>query len=137
MPERVEKPWGWELWWAWTPDFAGKTLFVRKGSRFSLQYHVEKEEVIYCHEGLARVTVGTIGKGSGDGTRTFDMGPGQAIHVVPGMLHRVEAIEDTLLFESSLPFLWDVVRVSDDFGREGTREAEAPPGAGDGSGRRG
>ncbi len=120
--EKVEKPWGWELWWGWTDDFAGKTLFLRKGKRFSLQYHVVKEEVIYVHQGRARLETAA----RGEELREIVMEPGQAVHVEPGRLHRIEALEDCLLFESSLPFLWDVVRIADDFGREGTREAEAP-----------
>jgi mannose-1-phosphate guanylyltransferase len=121
-PQRVEKPWGWELWWGWTEDFAGKTLFLRKGKRLSLQYHVVKEEVIYLHEGRARLQTAP----RGEPLETFEMGPGDAVRVEAGRLHRLEAIEDCLLFESSLPFLWDVVRVADDFGREGTRQAEVP-----------
>ncbi len=119
-PKKVHKPWGWELWWGWSDDFAGKTLFLKQGKRFSLQYHVVKEEVIYLHEGLAKVQTAPRG-----GVLTeIVMEPGDAIHVEPGRLHRIEALEDCLLFESSTPFLWDVVRLADDFGREATREAE-------------
>lgn len=121
-PHRVNKPWGWELWWGWTKDFAGKTLFLEKGKRLSLQYHVVKEEVIYLHQGRAILETAP----RGEPLTRVTLEPGQALHVEPGRLHRLEAIEDCLLFESSLPFLWDVVRVADDFGREGTRAAEAP-----------
>lgn len=120
--EKVEKPWGWELWWGWSDDFAGKSLFVRKGERLSLQYHVVKEEVIYLHQG--RAVMETAPRG-GEMTR-IEMSAGDAVHVEPGRLHRLEALEDCLFIESSTPFLWDVVRVSDDYGREGTRSAEAP-----------
>lgn len=119
-PKKIEKPWGYELWWGWTEDFAGKTLFLRKGKRFSLQYHVVKEEVIFVHEG--QVSIETAKRGAPLERRT--MKAGDAILVEPGRLHRIEAIEDSLLFESSLPFLWDVIRVADDFGREGTSQAE-------------
>ncbi len=118
-PRKVIKPWGWELWWAWTDDFAGKTLFLQEGKRFSLQYHVVKEEVIYLHQGA--VVLETAPRGAE--LQTVTMKPGDAIHVEPGRMHRITASEDSLLFEASLPFLWDVVRVADDFGREGTREA--------------
>lgn len=125
-PEKVNKPWGWELWWGWTDDFAGKTLFLQQGKRFSLQYHVVKEEVIYVHQG--RVKLETAPRG--EPLQTLELKPGDAIHVEPGRLHRIEALEDSLLFESSLPFLWDVVRLADDFGREGTRAAEVGGAAG-------
>ncbi|MCC6156864.1 MAG: hypothetical protein IT350_02350 [Deltaproteobacteria bacterium] len=117
---RVEKPWGYELWWGVSDDFAGKSLFVRAGSRLSLQYHVLKEEVLYLHAGHARVLTAPRG---GD-LETIEMNAGDALHVEPGRLHRLEAIEDCLVIESSTSFLWDVVRVADDYGREGTRAAE-------------
>ena len=48
---RVEKPWGWELWWAHTPAYVAKTLFIRAGEQLSLQYHERKDETIYVQEG--------------------------------------------------------------------------------------
>ncbi len=120
QPVKVEKPWGWELWWAWSDDFAGKTLFIKKGKRFSLQYHVLKEEVLYLHSGKAKVLTGA----RGDEPEEFTMEAGLALEVEPGRIHRIEAVEDCLIFEVSTPFLWDVVRVADDFGREGTRASE-------------
>lgn len=125
-PRRVEKPWGWELWWARTADFAGKTLFLKKDKRFSLQYHVVKEEVIHVQSGKVRLWTAARGE---ETLSESILNPGDSIHIEPGRLHRMQAIEDSILLEVSLPFLWDVVRVSDDFGREGTRTAvvEAEP----------
>ena len=40
----VEKPWGYEKWIAVTDQYALKEIFLKKGSRCSLQYHNEKEE---------------------------------------------------------------------------------------------
>ena len=31
IPRRVEKPWGYELWWARTDRYVGKILHVRRG----------------------------------------------------------------------------------------------------------
>jgi mannose-1-phosphate guanylyltransferase len=119
-PIKIEKPWGWELWWGWSDDFAGKTLFIEKGRRFSLQYHVLKEEVLYLHQGKAKVLTGA----RGGEMEEIIIEAGLALEVEPGRVHRFEAIEDCLIFEASTPFLWDVVRVADDFGREGTRASE-------------
>ena len=49
-----------------------------------------------------------------------DLGPGEARHVATGRIHRYEAVERTELVEVSTPELDDVVRLSDDYGREGT-----------------
>ena len=47
-------------------------------------------------------------------------GPGEHRRVPTGRVHRYEAIERCELIEVSTPELDDVVRLEDDFGREGT-----------------
>jgi hypothetical protein len=49
-----------------------------------------------------------------------ELGPGGGAHVAPGRRHRYEAIERVVLIEVSTPEIDDVVRLEDDFGREGT-----------------
>jgi mannose-6-phosphate isomerase-like protein (cupin superfamily) len=113
---RVEKPWGWELIWAETDAYAGKLLFVRAGQSLSLQYHEVKEESWLVQEGRAALE---LGPRDGDLT-TIEIGPGDAFHYRPGTVHRVTALEDTLVIEVSTPHLDDVVRLEDRYGREGT-----------------
>ena len=48
---------------------------------------------------------------------TREMGPGDSVHVTPGTVHRMTAIEDTDIFEVSTPELDDVVRLEDRYGR--------------------
>ena len=48
------------------------------------------------------------------------IGPGEHRRVATGRIHRYEAIERCELIEVSTPELDDVVRLQDDFGREGT-----------------
>ena len=50
------------------------------------------------------------------------VGPGGAFHFPPGTVHRVRAVEDTTILEVSTPQLDDVVRLEDEYGREGTSE---------------
>jgi mannose-6-phosphate isomerase len=115
-PRRVEKPWGWELVWAEAEEYAGKLLFVRAGESLSLQYHEQKDESWLVQEGRARLEVGRV-----DGEReTVEIAPGDAFRFRPGTVHRVTAIEDTLVIEVSTPELADVVRLEDAYGREGT-----------------
>ena len=115
-PRRVDKPWGWELVWAETDHYAGKLLFVRAGEALSLQLHEVKEESWLVQEGRARLEVGPAG---GD-LEELEIGPGDAFHFRPQTLHRLTAIEDTLVIEVSTPHLDDVVRLGDRYGREGT-----------------
>jgi mannose-6-phosphate isomerase-like protein (cupin superfamily) len=52
--------------------------------------------------------------------RVRELGPGDSARVAVGRRHRFEAAERVELIEVSTPELDDVVRVEDDFGREGT-----------------
>ena len=115
-PRRVEKPWGWELVWAEADAYVGKLLFVRAGEALSLQYHEVKDESWLVQEGRARLELGEVG---GD-LDAIEIAPGDAFRFRPGTVHRVTALEDTLVVEVSTPFLDDVVRLEDRYGRQGT-----------------
>jgi mannose-6-phosphate isomerase len=113
-PQRVEKPWGWELIWARTDQYVGKLLFVREGHSLSLQFHNQKDESWYVQEGRAEVEMGV----PGDAVRESEIvGPGAAFRIEPGTVHRVRALQDTLILEASTPHLDDLVRLEDEYGR--------------------
>jgi mannose-6-phosphate isomerase-like protein (cupin superfamily) len=112
----VERPWGWELVWAETEHYVGKLLFVRAGEALSLQYHERKDESWLVREGRAHLELGTVG----GPLETVEIRAGDAFRYRPGTVHRVTALEDTLVLEVSTPDLDDVVRVQDRYGREGT-----------------
>jgi mannose-6-phosphate isomerase len=118
-PRRVDKPWGWELIWAQAEAYVGKILFVRAGHSLSLQYHVEKDESWYVESGRARVQLGNTGDAVLD---EAVISPGDAFRFRPGTVHRVKALEDTTILEVSTPQLDDVVRLEDQYGREGTSD---------------
>jgi mannose-6-phosphate isomerase-like protein (cupin superfamily) len=113
---RVEKPWGHELIWAETDRYAGKVLVIETGRRLSLQYHEHKLESILVTSGRLLLWL----EGDDGVVRTEEVVPGEARLIPVGRRHRYEAIERVELFEVSSPELEDVVRVEDDFGREGT-----------------
>jgi mannose-6-phosphate isomerase-like protein (cupin superfamily) len=116
LPRRVEKPWGHELIWAQTDRYVGKILVIETGRRLSLQLHDLKDEWIRVLSGSLRLTLEAA-----DGTLAERiLGPGEGARVAPGRRHRFEAIERAELVEVSTPELDDVVRLADDFGREGT-----------------
>jgi mannose-6-phosphate isomerase len=113
---RVDKPWGHELIWALTDRYCGKILVIETGRRLSLQYHEQKDEAILVMSGRLLLHLDDE-----NGTMTSrELGPGESAHVAVGRRHRYEAIERVELVEVSTPELDDVVRVEDDFGREGT-----------------
>lgn len=117
-PARVEKPWGHELIWARTARYVGKVIHVRAGHALSLQYHDRKEETLLLWRGRLRFELR-----EGERARSWEMAPGDRVHVRPGAVHRMTAIEDCDVFEVSTPELDDVVRIEDRYGREGTTEA--------------
>lgn len=113
LPQKTEKPWGFELLWAYTPKYVGKLIFVKKGHRLSLQYHKKKDESMYIYQGEVRIEIE-----GGDGQlRASVAQPGYCLRIPPLTKHRLEAIEDTTLFEVSTPELEDVERLEDDYGR--------------------
>ena len=111
--KRFDKPWGYELVWARTDRYCGKLLFVRAGESLSLQFHKEKDETLYVESGRAKFEMGDPGKP----IDTEIVGPGRAFRLPPGTVHRVHALEDTLLLEVSTPEIEDVVRLEDRYGR--------------------
>ena len=114
----VPKPWGRELWIAQTDKYAMKIIEIKKGTRSSLQYHVRKHEHIYVDSGVMQVEW----ENDRGQMETLVLKPGDVIENQPGRKHRMTAVEDVRLFEVSTPELDDVVRLADDFRREGTAE---------------
>jgi len=117
--ERIEKPWGHEILFAVTEKYLGKILFIKKGHRLSLHYHKQKDETFYCLKGRARLIIGrarSIVKNHNI-TSIRHLAPDCSYHIEPMTIHRLEAIEDTILAEVSTPDAEDLVRVEDDYGR--------------------
>ena len=113
--KRVDKPWGYELRFICTDLYAGKLLFITAGSQLSLQYHEKKDEAFLVQSGTLDLV---LGKGADQ--RVERLEKGESRYITPGTVHRFRAVTDCELFEVSTPELGDVVRIEDDFGREGT-----------------
>jgi mannose-6-phosphate isomerase-like protein (cupin superfamily) len=114
---RVPKPWGYELIFAKTDRYVGKILHIAKGEMLSLQYHEMKEETLFVVDGELLLTV----EYDGD-RREILLRKGEAFHIPPRLIHRMEALRDTDVAEVSTPELDDVVRLEDRYGRAGTTE---------------
>ena len=87
---RVPKPWGYELIFAKTGKYVGKILHINRNETLSLQYHEMKEETLYVVRGELKLTV----EYDGD-RRELTLREGQAFHIPPRLIHRMEAISDT------------------------------------------
>ena len=113
IPHRVEKPWGYELVWARTDEYVGKVLHINAGESLSLQYHEVKDETIFLHSGTMRFWAGP----GPDSLEEVPLEVGEAFRVLPGTIHRMQAVTDCDVMEASTPHLDDVVRIQDRYGR--------------------
>ncbi len=113
QPKRVEKPWGYELWWAQTERYVGKLLHVRAGHRLSLQYHERKDETIHLQSGELTLVLDE----DGSGLQEHRLAPGESYRIRPGTKHRMIAVTDCDILEASTPEVEDVVRLEDAYGR--------------------
>jgi len=114
MEEKIDKPWGCEIIWAKTDTYVGKMLYIKAGNRLSLQYHAVKDETILVDRG--RIKLHWMGVGDLV-PRIVVMVSGDSMHIPPGMVHRMEALDDTCIMEVSTTELDDVIRIQDDYGR--------------------
>jgi NDP-sugar pyrophosphorylase family protein/mannose-6-phosphate isomerase-like protein (cupin superfamily) len=127
---KVVKPWGHELWINGEhPDYALKQIFIKKGTKTSLQYHNFKQETNLLLEGEAKLHFNTnSNKDNNDVVAeelaTETLTPITAVDVTPKIIHRLEAVTDILLYEVSTPHLNDVIRLQDDSKRKDGRLEE-------------
>lgn len=108
----IPKPWGYELIFAQTDRYVGKILHINKGESLSLQFHEMKEETLYVVDGELKLTI----ESDGD-RRELALRKGEAFHIPPRLIHRMEAVADTDVAEVSTTELDDVVRLEDRYGR--------------------
>lgn len=116
LPVRVDKPWGYEIWYAWTDQYVGKIIHVDAGHKLSLQYHRQKDETSYLLSGRMLLTRGP----DADHLNVTEIAAGHQWRNRPGEIHTIEALESSDVLEVSTPHLEDVVRLQDAYGREGT-----------------
>ena len=109
--EIIKKPWGQEEVIEINDRYMMKKLTMWKGHRCSLQYHNIKCETIYVLSGKLRIYSGP----SQDQLESKIFGPAESITLVPGVVHRMEAVEDSVYLEASTPEMADVVRLTDDY----------------------
>ncbi len=95
--KKVDSYWGHELWVVNKPAYCGKLLFFRKGHKLSLHYHLIKDETFYLQSGHLRVRL----RYQDGKDEMIDMLPGDSMYIPPGLMHEMEGIEDSELFEFS------------------------------------
>ena len=109
----IEKPWGKEEVIEINEKYMVKKLTMWKGHRCSLQDHNFKCETIYVLSGQLRIYTGQ----SKDELQSRIYAAGETITLTPGVVHRMEGVEDAVYLEASTPEMDDVVRLVDDYQR--------------------
>lgn len=124
---RVSKPWGYELIVAETPRYTGKLEHLKAGHRISLQYHAAdgeyspaKEETMCLIQGKVLLWVGR----TPDELECIDLVPFRGYRIEPPLIHRLEALEDSIVVEFSTPETGRTVRLQDDYARKGVETEE-------------
>lgn len=105
----TKKPWGQEELIETNSQYTVKRLLMKKGHQCSYQYHEKKRETIYCLKGSLHII--------GQNTDKI-LKEGEFVTIPPLERHRMRAVEDDVWYlESSTSELDDVIRISDDYGR--------------------
>ena len=99
-PKRVEKKWGYELWIHNDTDYCGKLLvFTQSGNKFSMHYHMIKDETWYVQEGAFQFD--WIDTENGERCIT-QIQEGDVIEIKKGLPHQLTALtEEATIFEVS------------------------------------
>lgn len=122
--KQVTKPWGYELWVADAQNvpYALKIIFLKKGTRTSLQFHKEKSEHNFLFTGKIKLHYKDTKLNR---VKTISLNAGHVIQIKPKAVHRIEALTNIILIEVSSPHIDDVIRLEDDYLRpDGKIEAE-------------
>ena len=113
---KVDKPWGHELWINGDEDeYCLKEIYLIAKNQTSLQYHLMKEETNVLYKGdiefVYKMHIDSEEK------KYLKLSEISSIHVKPNSVHRIRALSNVLLYETSTPHLKDVIRIEDDTDR--------------------
>lgn len=93
-----KKAWGYELWIHNDEQYCGKILHFNKGAKFSMHFHVIKNETWYVQKGKFKL----IGIDADTAERYEEiLNVGDIVYVERGLSHQLIALEEGDVFEIS------------------------------------
>jgi len=95
------KPWGEELAWSSAGQSYTKYIVIKAGHRTSLKKYNVKNESFFLVSGLLEVVYGDERTTNPDRMSRGTLSPNQVLSVPAGCPYRLEAIEDSLIIETS------------------------------------
>jgi quercetin dioxygenase-like cupin family protein len=94
----IPKGWGEELIIENNEMYCGKLLKFKKGCKFSMHYHMDKDETWYVHDGL--FLYNWIDTETAE-RHTQELKEGDIVRQYPGQPHQLVAVSDGTIFEVS------------------------------------
>lgn len=94
----VPKGWGWERWIV-NLEYCGKILHFYKGKKFSWHNHNIKDEFFYVVFGRVILRYGWDEDISL--CNSIELNKGDGVHIPTGLIHQVEALEESEIWEVS------------------------------------
>lgn len=98
LERTVEKGWGQEFWIVNNEKYCGKILQFNAGSKFSMHYHVNKEETFYVLKGHLIIKYYDLTNAE---QKMEHLACGDIVDIPPCNPHKIEAIEDSTIIEIS------------------------------------
>ena len=89
----VEKVWGREIWLVNEPEYCCKLLKLNKGASGSLHYHRLKKETFIIRKGKVTVELDALHLILDEGDPPYT--------ILPGQVHRMTGLEDSIILEVS------------------------------------
>jgi len=95
---RVEKGWGYELWLVNNNKYCGKILHFNENSKFSMHYHMIKDETWYIKNGS--FIFRWINTNTADVIEEY-LNEGDSVNIKKGLPHQLETINGGEIIEIS------------------------------------
>lgn len=87
VTHKQEKGWGYEIWMVNNDKYCGKILHFNKNAKFSMHYHLIKDETWFVREG--NFTFRWIDTTNAD-IKEEKLTVGESIHIPKGLPHQLE-----------------------------------------------
>jgi mannose-6-phosphate isomerase-like protein (cupin superfamily) len=98
--ENVAKKWGKEIVIVNNDSYCGKILCIEAGKKFSMHFHMDKDETWYVARGVLMLSYIDTSNAQ---RHHMDLKIGDVVRVHPGIPHQLQAVEYSEIYEVSTP----------------------------------
>lgn len=96
---RIDRPWGYELFWAENALYHGKTLMMLGGKSMPRQHHQVRDKTLRVQKGTVKIEF----KNSAGILESLVLDPGESCRLESGTEHKIYAVTDAEIIEVSTP----------------------------------